>query len=110
MPEYTLLADNIRENIVHFDPNGLFDNLHTIVHEDDSQENEEAEHFNYDQVLDKSLLSRGSIVGLGLGLMSPVLGMCTSMAIGLINGGPLTIMLGFFNQWSVYMVFVAFSW
>lgn len=43
MPEYTLLADNIRENIVHFDPNGLFDNLHTIVHEDDSQENEEAE-------------------------------------------------------------------
>ena len=35
------------------------------------------------------------IVGLGLGLMSPVLGMCTSMAIGLINGGPLTIMLGF---------------
>ncbi|CAD6632847.1 XXYS1_4_G0005960.mRNA.1.CDS.1 [Saccharomyces cerevisiae] len=95
MPEYTLLADNIRENIVHFDPNGLFDNLHTIVHEDDSQENEEAEHFNYDQVLDKSLLSRGSIVGLGLGLMSPVLGMCTSMAIGLINGGPLTIMLGF---------------
>ncbi|KOG98161.1 Tpo5p [Saccharomyces eubayanus] len=95
MPEYTLLADNIRENIAHFDPHDLFENLHTIVHEDDNQENEEAEHFNYDQVLDKSLLSRSSIVGLGLGLMSPVLGMCTSMAIGLINGGPLTIMLGF---------------
>ncbi|CAI4044452.1 hypothetical protein SKDZ_11G0440 [Saccharomyces kudriavzevii ZP591] len=95
MPEYTLLADNIRENIAHFDPNDLFENLHTIVHEDDDHENEEAEHFNYDQVLDKSLLSRSSIVGLGLGLMSPVLGMCTSMAIGLINGGPLTIMLGF---------------
>ncbi|CCK69211.1 Tpo5p KNAG_0C00980 [Huiozyma naganishii CBS 8797] len=74
----------------------FFDNLHTIIHEDsDENEPEIVEHFKYEQELDKSLLSRSSIVGLGFGLMSPVLGMCTSMAIGLINGGPATIMWGF---------------
>lgn len=98
MPSYNILPESIRDSIhtVNLDPNNLFDNLHTIIHEDsDVNEPQIVEHFNYQQELDKSLLSRSSIVGLGFGLMSPVLGMCTSMSIGLLNGGPLTIMFGF---------------
>ncbi|CCH60372.1 hypothetical protein TBLA_0C05740 [Henningerozyma blattae CBS 6284] len=77
-------------------PDEIFDNLYTIFHDDAETEGpQEVEHFNYHQDLDKSLLSRGSVMGLGFGLMSPVLGMCTSMAIGLMNGGPATIMWGF---------------
>lgn len=99
MASYNLLPESVRDSIhtVNLDPNNLFDNLHTIIHEDsDDNEPQVVEHFNYQQELDKSLLSRSSIVGLGFGLMSPVLGMCTSMSIGLLNGGPLTIMFGFF--------------
>lgn len=95
MPDYHLLSENIRENITNFHPDELFDNLHTIIHEDENNEPEVVEHFDYEQELDKSLLSRSSVVGLGFGLMSPVLGMCTSMAIGLKNGGPFTILFGF---------------
>lgn len=98
MPTYNILPDSVRDSMhgVNLDPNNIFDNLHTIIHEhSDDDEPHVVEHFNYQQELDKSLLSRGSVVGLGFGLMSPVLGMCTSMAIGLLNGGPLTIMFGF---------------
>lgn len=93
--EYNILPDNVRNSAHHFNANEIFENLHTIIHENDNGEPEEVEHFKYEQELDKSLLSRSSVVGLGFGLMSPVLGMCTSMAIGLINGGPATIMWGF---------------
>ncbi|KAL3229651.1 Polyamine transporter TPO5 [Nakaseomyces bracarensis] len=95
--DYTLISDNIRENMRNLDPHEMFNNLHTYVHEEEDADNgiEEVEHFNYKQELDKSLLSRNSVIGLGFGLMSPVLGMCTSMGIGLRNGGPLSIMLGF---------------
>lgn len=98
MPSYNILPESVRDGIqtVNLDPNSLFDNLHTMIHEDsDNNEPQVVEHFNYQQELDKSLLSRGSIIGLGFSLMSPVLGMCTSMSIGLLNGGPLTIMFGF---------------
>lgn len=98
MPSYNILPESVRDSMhtVNLNPDNLFDNLHTIIHEDlDDNEPQVVEHFNYQQELDKSLLSRSSIVGLGFGLMSPVLGMCTSMSIGLINGGPLTIMFGF---------------
>lgn len=99
--EYTLIPENIRENIrenmPNLDPHEIFENLHHYVQEDEvTDEPEEVEHFNYKQELDKSLLSRNSVIGLGFGLMSPVLGMCTSMGIGMLNGGPLSIMLGFF--------------
>lgn len=101
MHDYNILPNNVRNSINiarhTFNPDDLFENLHTILHEDsDENEAEEAEHFKYEQQLDKSFLSRSSVIGLGFGLMSPVLGMCTSMAIGLKNGGPLTIILGFF--------------
>ncbi|CAR29860.1 ZYRO0G18700p [Zygosaccharomyces rouxii] len=95
MPEYSLLPDGFRVSIPNFRPSDLFDNLHTIIHEEADNEPEIAEHFEYEQELDKSLLSRTSVIGLGFGLMSPVLGMCTSMGIGLLNGGPFTIMFGF---------------
>lgn len=93
--EYRLLPDGFRENIAHLAPNELLENLHTIIHEDSNDAPEVVEHFEYEQQLDKSLLSRGSVIGLGFGLMSPVLGMCTSMGIGMMNGGPFTIMFGF---------------
>lgn len=93
--EYTLLPEGIRENIAHLAPNEIFENLHTIIHDESNEVPEVYEHFEYEQQLDKSLLSRGSVIGLGFGLMSPVLGMCTSMGIGLMNGGPLTIMFGY---------------
>lgn len=98
MPTYNILPDSVRDSMhgVNLDPNNIFDNLHTIIHENsDDEEPQVVEHFKYEQQLDKSLLSRSSVVGLGFGLMSPVLGMCTSMAIGLTNGGPFTIMFGF---------------
>lgn len=95
MPDYSLLPDGFRVSIPNFRPSDLFDNLHTIIHEETNDEPEIAEHFEYEQELDKSLLSRTSVIGLGFGLMSPVLGMCTSMGIGLLNGGPFTIMFGF---------------
>ncbi|CCC68919.1 hypothetical protein NCAS_0B08350 [Naumovozyma castellii] len=96
MPDYRLLSHSIRENMPTFHPDEFFDNIHTIIHEEsDTDEVESVEHFKYNQELDKSLLSRSSVVGLGFGLMSPVLGMSTSMAIGLINGGPATILWGF---------------
>ncbi|AQZ15584.1 TPO5 (YKL174C) [Zygosaccharomyces parabailii] len=95
MQDYTLLRERFRVSIPHFDPSELFDNLHTIIHENSNNEPDVAEHFEYEQELDKSLLSRTSVIGLGFGLMSPVLGMCTSMGIGLLNGGPFTIMFGF---------------
>ncbi|CCF59072.1 hypothetical protein KAFR_0G00390 [Kazachstania africana CBS 2517] len=95
MSEYSVLPSNVR-NSIHFNTGEIFENLHTYLHEDeDSVNSDTVEHFKYEQELDKSLLSRSSVIGLGFGLMSPVLGMCTSMSIGLINGGPLTIMLGF---------------
>lgn len=93
--EYRLLPNGFRENIAHLAPNEIFENLHTIIHDDSHDVPEVVEHFEYEQQLDKSLLSRGSVIGLGFGLMSPVLGMCTSMGIGLKNGGPFTIMFGF---------------
>ena len=93
--EYRLLPDGFRQNIAHLAPNEILDNLHTIIHENSTDVPEVVEHFEYEQQLDKSLLSRSSVVGLGFGLMSPVLGMCTSMGIGLVNGGPFTIMFGF---------------
>lgn len=100
MHDYTVVPNNVRNslNITRhaFNPDEIFENLHTIIHEDSHDgENQEVEHFKYEQQLDKSLLSRSSVIGLGFGLMSPVLGMCTSMAIGLKNGGPLTIIMGF---------------
>ncbi|QLQ77959.1 hypothetical protein HG537_0A02060 [Torulaspora globosa] len=93
--EYTLLPEGLRENITHLAPHEIFENLHTIIHDESNDVPEVYEHFEYEQQLDKSLLSGSSVVGLGFGLMSPVLGMCTSMGIGLMNGGPLTIMWGF---------------
>jgi len=100
MRDYNIITNNVRNslNVARhtFNPDELFENLHTILHEEsDENEVEEVEHFKYEQQLDKSFLSRSSVIGLGFGLMSPVLGMCTSMAIGLKNGGPLTIILGF---------------
>ena len=100
MHDYNIIPNNVRNSINiarhTFNPDDLFENLHTILHEDsDENDVEEVEHFKYEQQLDKSFLSRSSVIGLGFGLMSPVLGMCTSMAIGLKNGGPLTIILGF---------------
>lgn len=100
MPDYHIIPDNVRNslNITRhtFNANELFENLHTIIHENSNEdEPEEVEHFKYEQQLDKSFLSRSSVIGLGFGLMSPVLGMCTSMAIGLKNGGPFTIIFGF---------------
>lgn len=100
MPDYHIIPDNVRNslNITRhtFNADELFENLHTIIHEDShGGEPEEVEHFKYEQQLDKSFLSRSSVIGLGFGLMSPVLGMCTSMAIGLKNGGPFTIIFGF---------------
>ncbi|SMN19345.1 similar to Saccharomyces cerevisiae YKL174C TPO5 Protein involved in excretion of putrescine and spermidine [Maudiozyma saulgeensis] len=100
MHDYNIIPNNVRNslNIARhtFNPDELFENLHTILHEEsDDNEAEEVEHFKYEQQLDKSFLSRSSVIGLGFGLMSPVLGMCTSMAIGLKNGGPLTIIPGF---------------
>lgn len=93
---YSQIPTNVRQSLQHFNRNDIFDNLHTIIHEDnDETEPQIVEKFQYQQELDKSLLSRASIIGLGLGLMNPVLGMCTSMSIGLINGGPLSIMIGF---------------
>ncbi|CCD22247.1 Tpo5p NDAI_0A00890 [Naumovozyma dairenensis CBS 421] len=96
MQDYRVLSQSLRENIPTFHPEELLDNLHTIIHEEpDDETTEVVEHFKYNQELDKSLLSRGSIVGLGFSLMSAPLGMSTSMAIGLINGGPATIIWGF---------------
>lgn len=95
MHDYRLLPESLRENISHFDPSELFENLHSFIHENPNDSPEVFERFEYEQQLDKSLLSRTSVIGLGFGLMSPVLGMCTSMGIGLMNGGPLTIMFGF---------------
>ena len=100
MPDYHIIPDNVRNSINitrhTFNANELFENLHTIIHENSNEdEPEEVEHFKYEQQLDKSFLSRSSVIGLGFGLMSPVLGMCTSMAIGLKNGGPFTIIFGF---------------
>ena len=97
--DYRLLPESLRDNI-HLDPNEMLEsfNLHTMMEEDGpaNGEKEVVEHFDYEQQLDKSLLSRSSVVGLGFGLMSPVLGMSTSMSIGLKNGGPFTIIFGFF--------------
>ncbi|EDO18999.1 hypothetical protein Kpol_2002p70 [Vanderwaltozyma polyspora DSM 70294] len=95
MPDYRLLPETLAENITHFDPNEIFENLHTALHDEGNDQVEVVEQFKYEQELDKSLLSLSSVVGLGFGLMSPVLGMCTSMSIGLKNGGPLTIIMGF---------------
>ncbi|CCE63425.1 hypothetical protein TPHA_0E03350 [Tetrapisispora phaffii CBS 4417] len=110
MPEYRLVPDSIRENFNNFHPNELFENLHDIVlegevnaDESDLSSSPEVNDALYEQQLDKSLLSKSSIVGLGFGLMSPVLGMCTSMSIGLKDGGPLTILIGF-------MVSGIFTW
>ncbi|CEP64437.1 Tpo5p LALA0_S11e04082g [Lachancea lanzarotensis] len=62
---------------------------------DDDDGNEEVERFKYEQQLDRAFLSKISIIGLGFALMSPVLGMSTTISIGLNNGGPLTIVMGF---------------
>lgn len=56
---------------------------------------EVAELFTSNNVLNQKLLSKGSVIAIGFGLMSPVLGMTTTMNIGLINGGPVTIISGF---------------
>ncbi|SCU96100.1 LAFA_0G04258g1_1 [Lachancea sp. 'fantastica'] len=63
--------------------------------EDEDNGIEEVEVFKYEQQLDRAFLSKSSIIGLGFALMSPVLGMSTTISIGLNNGGPLTIVMGF---------------
>ncbi|SCW03164.1 LAFE_0G04368g1_1 [Lachancea fermentati] len=93
MPEYVRIPQSLRDNL-KFIPDSVFSNLQTIINEEDDGV-EEVERFLYEQQLDRSFLSKGSIIGLGFGLMSPVLGMSTTMSIGLLNGGPLTIVMGF---------------
>ncbi|SCV01680.1 LAMI_0G13036g1_1 [Lachancea mirantina] len=93
MPEYTRTAWLVRNNwqALH---SSVFNNLDTVLR-DDGSETEEVECFLYEERLNRSFLSKGSVIGLGFGLMSPVLGMSSTMSIGLLNGGPLTIMGGF---------------
>ena len=96
MPEYVRLPESLRGSLPSFVPESLLQNWHTIMRDNDEDDGPEVvEQFQYEQKLDKSLLSRGSVIGLGFGLMSPVLGMSTTMSIGLLNGGPLTIVAGF---------------
>ncbi|AET41399.1 Tpo5p Ecym_8105 [Eremothecium cymbalariae DBVPG len=95
MARYSSLPNNtaIRDRINAI-PENLISNLQTILKEDDD-DTVLVEHFQYEQRLDKSLLSKYSVIGLGFGLMSPVLGMSTSLSTGLVNGGPLTILGAF---------------
>ncbi|CAR23970.1 Tpo5p [Lachancea thermotolerans CBS 6340] len=75
-------------------PQSVWANWGSIIQDADEEE-EEVQRFKYEQQLDRSFLSKSSVIGLGFGLMSPVLGMSTTMSIGLLNGGPLTIVIGF---------------
>ncbi|SCV03444.1 LANO_0G04170g1_1 [Lachancea nothofagi CBS 11611] len=72
-----------------------FINWERILQDDDDEGVEEVQRFEYEQQLDRTFLSKGAIIGLGFALMSPVLGMSTTISIGLNNGGPLTIIVGF---------------
>lgn len=88
MTEYIRLS-NINENI------HIPERLLALLNEEDQDAPDEVKEFNYTQELDKNLLSRTSVIGLGFGLMSPVLGMSTTMGIGLLNGGSPAIIFGY---------------
>ncbi|AMD20359.1 HDL385Cp [Eremothecium sinecaudum] len=92
MPEYLRLPQSIKDRVHDF-PDAVITNLQTILRED--EEETVVEHFQYEEKLDKSLLSQYSVIGLGFGLMSPVLGMSTTLSLGLINGGAITILGAF---------------
>lgn len=68
---------------------------------------EEVEHFNYQQDL-KRRLTVSSIVGLGFSLMSVPFGISTTLAIGLIDGGNVTILWGWVMV-SILSLMVALS-
>ncbi|AGO12234.1 AaceriAEL125Cp [[Ashbya] aceris (nom. inval.)] len=89
---YSVLPQAIKERM-HTLPSSLTSNIGGILGRDD--EPVEVEHFQYEQKLDRTLLSRRSVIGLGFGLMSPVLGMSTTLGIGLVHGGPPTILGAF---------------
>ncbi|SCU87486.1 LADA_0E04280g1_1 [Lachancea dasiensis] len=72
-----------------------FLNWQRVLPHDEDEVADEVQIFEYEQQLDRAFLSKGSIIGLGFALMSPVLGMSTTINIGLDNGGPLTIVVGF---------------
>ena len=88
MPEYVRIP-SFNENI------HIPERLLSLLNEEDQNIPDEVKQFTYVQELDKNLLSRSSVIGLGFGLMSPVLGMSTTMSIGLLNGGSPTIIYGY---------------
>lgn len=88
MPEYIWLS-NLNGNI------HIPERLLSLLNEEDQDIPDEVKEFTYVQQLDKNLLSRTSVIGLGFGLMSPVLGMSTTMSIGLLNGGSPSIIFGY---------------
>ncbi|CDO91827.1 unnamed protein product [Kluyveromyces dobzhanskii CBS 2104] len=87
MPEYIRLTA-LNGNIIP-------ERLLSLLNEEDQNIPDEVKEFTYVQQLDKNLLSRSSVLGLGFGLMSPVLGMSTTMSIGLLNGGSPSIIFGY---------------
>ncbi|ODV95661.1 hypothetical protein PACTADRAFT_42302 [Pachysolen tannophilus NRRL Y-2460] len=65
-----------------------------MINPDDSNDDfEEVEHFNYKQDL-KRRLTASSLVGLGFSLMSVPFGISTTLGIGLVDGGNVTILWG----------------
>lgn len=88
MPEYIRLS-TVNDSI------HIPERLLSMLDEEDNNIPDEVKEFCYEQQLDKNLLSRTSVIGLGFGLMSPVLGMSTTMSIGLLNGGSPTIVFGY---------------
>ncbi|SCU99602.1 LAME_0G04170g1_1 [Lachancea meyersii CBS 8951] len=91
----SIRAGQILRDRLGFQAGSNIVNWERILQDDDDNGIEEVQRFEYEQQLDRAFLSKSSIIGLGFALMSPVLGMSTTISIGLNNGGPFTIVMGF---------------
>lgn len=74
--------------------NHAFNTISEVIENDINDNVVEVERFKYEQELDKNLTIK-SVVGLGIGLMSAPLSLGTTMYIGLVDGGPATIIGGY---------------
>lgn len=76
-------------------PTGPRELIHNVFHDSDDEDGgiETIEHFKYKQELSRKL-SVSSILGLSVSVMSVPLGISTTMIVGLINGGGVTIFWG----------------
>ncbi|AOA61969.1 Putative polyamine transporter [Komagataella phaffii CBS 7435] len=85
----TLNPTNLMD-VAHQTPGHILD---MITGEDQEDDTEDIERFNYKQELQRKLTVT-SIIGLGFSLMGVPFGMSTTLYIGLIDGGSVTLLWG----------------